>query len=817
MNENIKDQTPSIEELQKEISKLKRKCALAEVNLARAQQATVLQERVESILSNSLKKELQFFNLILDNITNVLLLLDFDGRFAYASRTFLRDMDIASFGLISGRHYEEVMRSLIAEETIAKFTEAFNTAVSQKKTISLEEQIDIRQKGQPRIFSIFVTPMFDKNSNNAGIMMLINDITELKAMHNEMRRIEIAEESSKAKSKFLARMSHEIRTPMNAILGITEIQLQDESLTPDKEEAFGRIYNSGNALLRIINDILDLSKIEAGKLELITDRYEIASLLNDTAQLNMVRIGSKPIEFKLEADENIPSALLGDELRIKQILNNLLSNAFKYTEHGSVELAVSAESRNETENADVTLVFRVSDTGQGMSPEQVRELFDEYTRFNHEANRNIEGAGLGMSITQHLIKMMNGEISVNSEPFKGSTFTVHLPQKDVCSGALGMEASENLKFFRMRHVMQLKNTRFARKQMPRVSVLVVDDVDTNLYVARGLMVPYGISVDTVISGQEAINKLKSGSVYDIIFMDHMMPQMDGIEATAKIRQMDNTNSYFQNVPIVALTANAVAGTKEMFLKSGFNDYLSKPIDILELNTILEKWIPKEKQEEAENDATLHDLNRYSDKNGNIEITGVDTKKGILMSGGSLKSYLNILSVFREDVRKKIVEIKAALEKNDLPLYSIYVHALKSAAANIGAEDLSKSAAALETAARQRDMEFILAHNEKNLLDIETLVDAINKAIFAQNSKNQNSSIDVNMVNTELSRLKIAMINYDISTINEAAKILQSFIQTAGLDDQIVPVIKKILQCKLIGEYDEAVSIIDGFLTEKNFK
>lgn len=582
-------QALSADEMQREILRLRRRLSLAETNLKRARQFSIGQDRVDMVFNNSLKKELQFFNLILENTTNILMLFDLDGRLAYTSRTFLNNADIANFSLINGRHFGEVLRPIISWTNLINFTKAVNIAIKQKKTIAIEEEIDFNNKGNLRVFSIFVTPMFDENYKNAGIIALLNDITENKAAMERARRIEIAEESNKAKGQFLARMSHEIRTPMNAILGIAEIQLQDESLPPEKLEAFGKIYNSSNTLLRIINDILDLSKIESGKLELIISRYEIASLLNDTAQLNITRINSKPIEFRLEADENMPSVLLGDEIRIRQILNNLLSNAFKYTAQGEVELAVFAEYADTEEDDDIMLNIRVSDTGQGMTPEQLNELFDEFTRFNPDDNRLVEGAGLGMNITHRLVKMMNGEISVESEPGIGSTFIVRLPQKDAGCGSLGREVSENLQNFRMRH-SQLKKVSIKHRQMPKASVLVVDDVETNLYVAKLLMAPYNLSVDISTSGYEAIEKIKNGMMYDIIFMDHMMPRMDGIEAAGIINNMD------KKIPVIALTANAVHGSKEMFLKNGFSDFLSKPISIIDLNIILEKWIPAEKQE-----------------------------------------------------------------------------------------------------------------------------------------------------------------------------------------------------------------------------
>jgi len=295
-----------------------------------------------------------------------------------------------------------------------------------------------------------------------------------------------ADAANKAKSSFLSTMSHEIRTPMNAILGITEIQLLDDSLEKPVKDAFDKIYHSGDLLLGIINDILDLSRIEAGKLDIVTEQYSITSLISDTAQLNLMRIGSKPIEFELHIDENMPAYLSGDELRIKQIFNNILSNAFKYTAEGVVKLTVNVEPVPGNDD-ELTLVVSVSDTGQGMTKEQIDKLFDEYARFNALANRQTEGTGLGMSITQNLIHMMNGEIFVESEPGRGSVFTVRLPQgRGGSEGVLGKEIADSLRQFRSSSRAQMRRVQITREPMPYGNVLIVDDVETNIYVARGL-------------------------------------------------------------------------------------------------------------------------------------------------------------------------------------------------------------------------------------------------------------------------------------------------------------------------------------------
>ena len=421
----------------------------------------------------------------------------------------------------------------------------------------------------------------DINGETAGYIEVVQDITQMEAL--AQRQME-AETVSKAKSAFLATMSHEIRTPLNAIMGIADIHIQDKTLSQDTRDALIKIHSSGDLLLHIINDVLDLSKIEAGKLELIPVNYDVPSLINDIIHLNITRLINKPVDFELHVDENVPAELFGDELRIKQILNNLLSNAFKYTDHGKVLLTVDAEIHGDGASRDVTLIFNVIDTGQGLTQDEISDMFNEYTRFNLETNRTTEGTGLGMSITKHIIRLMDGEIYVKSKPGKGSTFTVRLPQQYVDSRVVGAEAADKLRQFRFESSPMLKKAQIKREPMPYGSVLVVDDVDTNLYVARGLLEPYELKIEMAASGFEAIEKIKAGNVYDIIFMDHMMPKMDGIEAAKRIRAMGYAR------PIVALTANAIRGQAELFLQSGFNDYISKPIDIRQLNIVLNELI-----------------------------------------------------------------------------------------------------------------------------------------------------------------------------------------------------------------------------------
>ena len=508
------------------------------------------------------------------------------------------------------------------------------------------------------------------------------DITELIAAK------EAAESSNRSKGFFLAQMSHEIRTPMNAILGISEIQLLDKTLSPNAEEGYRKIYESGNLLLNIINDILDFSKIDAGKLEVFCDRYDVPSLINDSVQLNRLRFENKLINLKINLDENTPHELFGDELRIRQILYNLLSNAFKYTEEGEVELSVYPKPAPYDEKGNketVSLIFRVHDTGQGMTESQISRIFDEYSRFNMETNRSISGTGLGMSITKRLIDMMNGEIQIESKPGEGSIFTVRLPQVRCGAAVCGEEISKSLREFNFRNISLEKKSQIVHEQMPYGKVLVVDDVESNLLVAKGLLNPYGLHIETVKSGFDAIKKIEDNKNYDIVFMDHMMPKMDGLKTTKILRDMGYKH------PIVALTANAVIGQEEMFLANGFDGFISKPIDSRELNHILIELIRNKKpMQEPE-----HDLPEKKSKEPEPVPLNDELKTAAALD---IRNAIDVLEDLLPNMHGNSAD--AASAASDMELFITTVHGIKSALANIGEKQLSDTALKLELAAQQ---------------------------------------------------------------------------------------------------------------------
>jgi len=423
-----------------------------------------------------------------------------------------------------------------------------------------------------------------------GLIGISRDVTEYKQMarkiaadYEYVKELQAeADRANQVKSLFLASMSHEIRTPINTILGAVELLLQTQSI-PHKAQNWVKLINiSGNLLLGIINDLLDISKIEAGELIITEEEYRIASVINDIVQPNTLRGDSKAISFDLHINEEIPVLFSGDEMRIKQVLGNLISTALKFTISGNLLLSVSFEPGPDPEH--VMLVFKVKNINKGLSEEQINEIYEELIHFDTEYDYSEEGAGVGISITKRLVELMKGSITVTGRYSKGTEFTVRLPQRVVSSEPLGNKTIDSLKSSSYTFDNRRERRRTPRDIMPYGKVLVVDDAESNSLVTVALLNVYKLQIETVESGFAAIKKVNAGNIYDVIFMDHVMPIMDGVEATKHLRD----NGYTH--PIVALTANAMHENEEFFLNNGFDEVVMKPVDIRLLTSVLNKFV-----------------------------------------------------------------------------------------------------------------------------------------------------------------------------------------------------------------------------------
>ena len=550
------------------------------------------------------------------------------------------------------------------------------------------------------------------------IVCFVYDLTKEKNMLQELVR------ANEAKSQFLANMSHEIRTPINGILGMDSILLKeckDESL----REYAKNIQSAGQSLLSIINDILDISKIESGKLEILPTKYQLFSVLNDCYNLTKVKLENKPVEFVIQINENLPSWLYGDEVRVRQIINNFLSNAVKYTKEGNVTFCLDYEEKSDEQ---IQLIISVTDTGIGIKEEDLGKLFKSFTRIEEKRNRNIEGTGLGLNLTKNLVDLMGGEVSVDSTYGKGSCFTAKIPQKIVDAKPMGDFSK------RYRQYLNTSDDNTLSFFAPEAKILIVDDVEMNLKVVEGLLKETKIQIDTAVSGRECLECVKKKQ-YNIIFLDHMMPEMDGIETLQNMKSLaDNPN---REVPVIMLTANAIVGAKEEYMEAGFTDYLTKPIRETELLEMLLKYLPGEltcENEEIKNskDIVQSELAESIDRSETEQmqqlekLEGLDVQTGLAYCMNEEEFYLEMLKEYLK--ADKASKIKQFFDEEDWNNYRTVVHALKSTSLTIGAVHLSEGAKELEMAAKEGDADYIRLHHKDVLEEYIGLTDRMKEIL-----------------------------------------------------------------------------------------
>ena len=623
-------------------------------------------------------------------------------------------------------------------------------------------------------------PIIDENNVTTSVVGSFDDITEISRLQTDLEAaLNEARKANLAKSDFLANMSHEMRTPLNAIIGLSELTLGNRELGGEVSSNCEKIYNAGLTLLSTVNDILDISKIEAGKFNIIDVEYDLPSLLNDTITQSILHKGEKPIEFILDIDEDLPSRLYGDDLRVKQVINNLLSNAFKYTREGKVELHVQCSRNGES----VWLVIRVIDTGIGIRQEDLQNLFKDYTQLDKKFNRNIEGTGLGLSITKKIVEMMNGMITVDSEYGKGSVFTAKFRQKMINGAVIGKDIVDSLETFHYSDQKRMKNSQLERIRLPYAHILVVDDVVSNLDVAKGMLKPYGVHVDCVTSGKDAIEAIREEKVkYNAIFMDHMMPEMDGIEAAKIIREEIGTE-YSKTVPIIALTANAIMGSEKMFLENGFQAFISKPIEIGHLDEVIRTWVRDTELEKTMDKVDVHgttlpnirggrDRRIFTDRRSGIDrrsfgktINGIDMEKGIARFNGDEESFLLALQSFAENTHPLLEKIREFSE-DQVSDYTITIHGIKGSCLGICAGIAGNKAELLEKAAKDGNLNYVMANNnafiataEKLIGDIEELLEEI----AFENPKPRKEKPDRDL----LLKLVSACESYDMDGVDSA--------------------------------------------------
>ena len=551
------------------------------------------------------------------------------------------------------------------------------------------------------------------------IVCFVYDLTKEKNMLEEVVR------ANEAKSQFLANMSHEIRTPINGILGMDSVLLKechDENL----REYAKNIQSAGQSLLSIINDILDISKIESGKMEILTIRYQLFSVLNDCYNLTKIKLQNKPVSFIMQINEKLPSWLYGDEVRIRQIINNFLSNAVKYTKEGNITFELDFEEKTDEQ---ILLVITVRDTGIGIKEEDLGKLFESFTRIEEKRNRNIEGTGLGLNLTKNLVNLMGGEVFAESTYGKGSCFTAKIPQKIADAKPMGD--------FGKRYQQYLSTSDDDKLSFlaPDAKILVVDDVTMNLKVVEGLLKATKIQIDTAVSGSECLECVKT-TPYQMIFLDHMMPEMDGLETLEHMKNLaDNPNAQ---TPVIMLTANAIVGAKEEYIEAGFTDYLTKPIRETELLEMILKYLPEElvcenggqgieKSQDAQDMEQPEAGGEGAEPLQRLEqLEGLDVKTGLTYCMNEEDFYIEMLQEFLQ--ADKASQLKHFLAEEDWDNYRTTVHALKSTSLTIGAAHLSGEAKALEMAAKEGNMDYIRSHHDGVMDEYKELTDHLKEIL-----------------------------------------------------------------------------------------
>ena len=726
---------------------------------------------------------------------------------------------ITEFLSSASKKATEAMVSISAAMTMADTREAYlefvdletlEERMKGKNTIAME----FHAKDGRWMRGRFTVSERTQKGRISHVLWMIESVDEEKRKRDELQDISsraIAE--SEAKSAFLSNMSHEIRTPITAVLGMNEMvirECKDQNILEYAES----IEAAGRTLLGIINDILDFSKIEEGKMEIVPVEYDLSSMLNDLVNMTEIRAENKGLLLNVRFSPDMPNVLYGDEVRIKQVITNILTNAVKYTEKGEITFSMWHEV-NPREPDYITMCAEVRDTGIGIREEDMEKLFARFDRIEEKRNRNIEGTGLGMTITKHLLDLMGGSMQVESEYGVGSTFRVSLKQKVIEWNKIGDYQDS---------VRKRVNSKDKYKELftaPTARTLIVDDTKMNLMVFKSLLKSTEMQIDTADNGIEALDITKKNK-YDVIFLDHMMPHKDGIETLVELRaDKDNPNL---DTPVICLTANAISGAREMYMEAGFDNYLTKPIDSMKLEEMLVAYLPKEKISYIREDVTPEEEKGggfVKDEN-TTETAGQDVSlsplyrphKGINLMGaiegmGGEDAFKPILDIFYESIDENADEIQEMYDTENWEDYTILVHALKSSARIVGAIDLGEEAFAMEMAGKENNLDFIHENHDrlmKNYREFKDILSDIYEEIPEIEAPSMPKAVAGQMnIDEWKERIRTGAEDMDIDVLEEVFREISAY-ELSSEDEESFAEIKKLVDAY---DYDGVNEILDS--------
>ncbi len=698
-----------IKKLSREIRRLKKNNDL--LILANEQAA-----RTQAFIQKQNSRQLFYISQLMKVSPNLEVIADRDLKIVMVSDTIYNiNKNISRDTILHNMNLRDLLGDSVAEKDL-------NTIEERCASVLKREKPEVfRLKGVARGVTKYVRceirPM-SMEGQDEGLILVFIDETEI------VNAMEDAQKANAVKSDFLANMSHEIRTPINAVLGMNEMIIRESTgAAPsfDKINTYAEnIKSAGNNLLSIINDILDFSKIEAGKMNMVVSDYQLSSVLNDINNMALYRAGAKNLDFRIVADESLPLMLRGDSVRVRQIITNIVNNAVKYTEKGSVTLSASGvynEGKEEGKNVD--LVISVKDTGIGIKEESIGKLFDKFERMDLEKNNTIEGTGLGLAITKKLLDVMGGTIDVKSVYGEGSTFTVTIPQKIVKAENMGnfLERTEK--------IIREEKTYEESFRAPGARILIVDDTKVNIIVLKGLLKKTEMTIDSASGGAEAI-KLATDTKYDIILMDQRMPGMNGTEAMIGIRTTEGGVNH--ETPVICLTADAISGAKERYMSEGFEDYLTKPVDGEALEEMLIRYISPDKVVTGDGAAVtieeVHELSPEEKMNKILTDAGINPSVGMKYCDGDLELYRSVLSDYVDEQKENLSMLEKYYESGDWDNYGVLVHSIKGTSRMIGAEQVAELALEMEEAAKEARVDRIIRGHVKLLTRYAALARSI---------------------------------------------------------------------------------------------